>query len=126
MSTLLCCIAAIGLHVASHHSKPGFNNFNPGIYVETTDGYTAGTYDNSESHQSYYAGRTFEAQVLPHASVAVTVGAITGYRAAPVLPLVVPTLRIPLADKVSTRFAFIPRVEKKGAAAVHLMLEYRV
>ena len=126
MSALLCCIASIGMHFASVHSKSGLNNFNPGVYVETTDGYTAGTYYNSESRQSYYLGRTLEAPLLYGTSGAVTLGAITGYRGYRVLPLAVPSLKIPLTEGFGTRFAFIPRVEKKGAAALHLMLEFKV
>ena len=49
----------IGLHVVSLHSSPGLNNTNPGVYVKTQAGYTAGTYFNSERRQSFYLGRTF-------------------------------------------------------------------
>jgi hypothetical protein len=124
MSTLLCCIAAVGLHLASHHSLPGYNNSNPGVYVKTTEGYTAGTYYNSERRQTFYLGRTFEAQLVPWLSAGVTVGAITGYRPSPVLPMAIPSVRVPLAGDVSARVAYVPPIEKKGVSTVHFALEF--
>jgi len=130
MSALLCCVATIGLHLASVHSntnpKHPPNNVNPGVYVETTEGWTAGTYRNSQYRQSFYAGRTLDLDLAPVITASLTLGAITGYRQSPVLPLAVPSLRLRLSDDVATRVAYVPRVEKKGAAAVHLMVEFKL
>jgi len=128
--TLLLCPKAkadtrIGVHIASYHDpKMGYNNVNPGLYIYK-DGWTAGTYYNSERRQSFYGGYTFEGELIGPVSWGLTVGLITGYSRAKVLPMVVPTLSIP--DRIlggTVRVAFIPPVSK-GAAAIHLSHEWR-
>jgi hypothetical protein len=102
----------------------GYNNSNPGAYVKTTKGYTAGTYYNSERRQTFYLGRTFETQLVPWLSAGVTVGAITGYRPHPLLPMAIPSVRVPLPGAVSARVAYVPPIEKKGVSTVHFALEF--
>lgn len=126
MSTLLCCVAAVGLHLASYHSNPGFNNFNPGVYVVTKDGWTVGTYRNSEYRQSFYGGLTVQGELASRTWVSLTVGGITGYKAENLLPLAVPSLKYMMTEQIGARVAFVPRHEKGGTATTHLMLEYRV
>src|SRR5438045_253932 len=63
-----CIVAAppaeavtVGLHLASVHlPKRDFNNTNPGLYVRTDGGWTAGAYRNSLNRTSAYAGYTME------------------------------------------------------------------
>ena len=52
----------IGMHIASVHSVGGMNNHNPGIYIRTESGFSAGTYRNSYRRDTYYAGWTWESE----------------------------------------------------------------
>lgn len=115
----------IGMHIASWHSEPGFNNVNPGLYYRTDAGWTAGAYCNSESRSgrfpdaprckvSAYAGRSFE--VGPFT---LTAGVITGY-AMGTVPMVLPSLK--LGDHL--RIGFVPKIDPKtGSHVVHAMWE---
>lgn len=66
----------IGLHMGTMHSEPGLNSTNPGLYVKTEAGWTAGGYFNSFRRPSLYVGKTFETE---NKTWALTVGAVTGY-----------------------------------------------
>jgi hypothetical protein len=112
----------VGAHIASWHSEPGYNNTNLGAYLRTADGWTVGTYFNSQRKQSAYAGRTFSTQLADQVEASVTVGAITGYKLAPVLPLLVPSLRI--GGDVGLRLAYLPPIEKQGTHVAHVSVEW--
>lgn len=114
----------LGLHLASVHSTPGWCDFNPGLYLRTDAGLTLGAYRNSECRASVYAGWTWEARRGRWAA-AVTAGAVTGYTSRPVLPLLVPSLAVDVADKTALRLTYIPKTEKAGAHALHLSVERR-
>lgn len=105
----------VGLHLFSWHSAPDFNDLNPGVYLKTPTGYTAGTYFNSERKQSFYAGRTFNV----YEPLDVTVGGITGYSRGPLLPMVVPSMSVPVGDATSLRVIYLPKLEPKGAHVLH-------
>lgn len=119
--------STIGLHIGSRHSAPGFNDRNPGLYARWADaqgdGFAAGTYLNSERAQSLWAGYAWNwhMQALP-ISAGLTVGAVSGYRAAKLLPLALPSAALHLG-KTAARLTYVPRVEKRGAAALHFSLE---
>lgn len=77
----------IGAHLVSAHSSPGLNNTNPGLYVRTESGFTAGAYENSISRTrlsgnngsrrtSTYAGWSWETDSR---NWAITLGGVTGY-----------------------------------------------
>jgi hypothetical protein len=116
----------IGLHLASWHSKPGYNNVNPGAYWRGDSGLTVGAYCNSESRSALfpgarrcelarYVGYSFEA-----GPVTLTAGVIDGYQRGAV-PMVLPSVK--LGDTL--RLAFIPRIDpKRGAHVLHLMAEF--
>lgn len=127
----------LGLHIGSRHSVAGFNNSNPGLYGRWADahenGWAAGTYFNSERAQSVWGGYSWSSPKLAlgsvglrafGASAGLTLGGVTGYRAAKLLPLVVPSAALHLGD-AAARLTYVPKVEKRGAAALHLSLEYR-
>lgn len=112
-----------GLHLVSHHTEPGYNNRNTGIYWRHPQGWTAGAYCNSESQSprfpqasrcqlSGYAGRLFDAQLIGPLRAGVIVGAITGYSRATVLPAAIATaslgpLRLWAAPRVSSSAGFV-------------------
>lgn len=112
-------IEAYGLHIGSHHAPArDFNNWNPGAYVRWTNGATVGAYYNSERRMSAYAGYTHQ-----WGAFAVTLGAITGYERRAVLPLLVPSVRLGSVGPASFRLAVMPKIEKRGATVLHLMME---
>lgn len=113
-------IVAVGLHLGSIHSTNTFNDINPGIYVKNQKGLTAGTYYNSERKQSFYGGWTWS----PHKNIDVTFGAITGYKAAKVQPLVLPTVHFEVMRDVRMRVGYVPKIHSDGAHAIHFMVEH--
>jgi hypothetical protein len=133
MADCLTTIAAIGLHVASWHADPGYNNFNPGGYIrsscEVIGGQPqAGAFYNSEESLSVYAGIEFEYDRDAVATPFILVGAVTGYEAYPVVPLVNAGVRFgPFSDDVPVAFAlgFTPAFGDYGSNLVHLALEWR-
>lgn len=115
---------SVGVHIGSVHDKQGFNNINPGVYVNH-NGWTAGTYYNSERKQSYYAGYTAQGELVHNLSWGLTVGAITGYSAGKVIPLVVPSVAYNndlLGGR--TRLSLAVATNKNGANALHLSHEW--
>lgn len=106
-------ITAVGLHLATWHTEPGLNDANPGIYLRDASGWTAGAYYNSQRRTSVYFGKTWQAGPW-----ALTAGGVTGYRAAPVLPLLIPSAKLgPL------RLALIPPIKRRAAGGIHLSIE---
>ena len=73
---MICASLILGLHLASYHTTQYDyqNNSNPGIYAEC-DGWAAGTYRNTFSKTSVYAGYSFR-----EGPFALTVGAVSGYK----------------------------------------------
>lgn len=110
-----------GLHIASAHSKPGFQDRNPGAYVRFSSGLTLGGYRNSDSGQSLYATWLFASDKHPFA---LSAGVVLGYRRGVVLG-VVPSMRVDLSERTAARVSFVPKFEKNGAAALHIALEVR-
>jgi hypothetical protein len=116
----------IGLHIGSWHDARGFNDSNPGLYYQAESGLTLGVLRNSEARNSAYAGYTAQWPVGGRqADVSVTAGVIAGYRVG-TMPMVIPSVGLALTDTVKARVALIPKVHKRGANAVHLMLEKRL
>ena len=115
-------LALIGLHLGTVHvpSTPPCD-VNLGLYVQTTEGVTLGAYRNSECLRSVYAGVTFETD---DGRFALTLGGATGYRTAPVVPLVVPSVRLPITDSVAARASLLLN-PMGGASGVHLSIEHR-
>jgi hypothetical protein len=116
--------AVIGLHLATLHSSRGWCDANPGLYARWSGGFTAGAYRNSECHPSAYAGWAWQT----HGSVraGVMVGAVAGYKAHPIMPLLLPSVAIDLTPSIAARLTYIPKVEKRGAHALHFSLEFPV
>lgn len=117
-----CNAQTIGLHTISAHQHGGFSNVDPGIYVRS-EGWTGGIYRNSYRKISTYAGYTWETEGT--ISFAVTVGAVTGYPAAPIMPLLVPSMAVHFGGD-AVRLGFVPRppTGAGSSAALHLMVEH--
>lgn len=123
-------VHTMGVHVGSQHfPASSWNNVNPGIYFRGTinnagwasGDYVVGSYYNSERKGSAYVGYVYP--VSDHFDM--VVGAITGYKAAPVLPMVVPSVHFLLVSDVELRIHYLPKIDKGGAHVVHLSLERR-
>jgi hypothetical protein len=108
----------IGLHLATAHEKPNFNNENPGIYYRNSSGLTLGSYFNSERNQSNYAGYTVHGS-----NFGVSFVVLSGYKVG-LLLVPIPSVRFEVARDVSVRFTglYSPHV----GAAVHLSVEFAV
>lgn len=116
----------IGVHLASAHSRPGFEGFNPGLYVVAPAGAAAGVYRNSYGRASAWAGWLFEAPLgdTPLAA-GLVVGVVTGYPAAAVLPLAAPSLAWRAGERCTLRLTALPKPPRHGsAAALHLSVEH--
>lgn len=100
---------------ASHHlgDKTGLRENNVGLGVKAPNGALAGVYRNSHDKTSVYAGREFAtpaARLGPlELQGALTVGAVTGYEAAPVLPFAMPGV-LATAGGVQAALGFHPSV----------------
>lgn len=100
-------IIAMALHVATLHSEPGYENFNPGVSAQLDCNIAAGIYRNSEGRPSVFGGYVFEKQ-YDRVTPFLLVGAVTGYEDWPVAPLVSPGVAVRVTDSVSVRFSYIP------------------
>lgn len=120
--------ATLGLHTVTWHEQhqandAPYNGINPGAYALLDNGATLGAYRNSIRRTSVYAGYTLQ---TPARHFALTVGAITGYDAAPVMPLLVASARIPLGERAALRLFAVPRPTPKGSAAVSAAIEWEL
>lgn len=111
----------VGLHlVTAHHGNHALKTETPGVYVRHASGATGGVFRNSYDRWSVYAGWSWQ---TPGQAFAITAGAVTGYPAARVMPLLVPSARIPIAG-MALRIAYIPKPMKGGTASgIHLSVE---
>lgn len=113
----------LGIHTFSYHSEKGYNNTNPGVYLEH-NGYTIGTYYNSERHQTYYVGYTYGGTLYRGLEYGLSVGVASGYERAKLVPLVVPSVAYRFDSGFGVRLSGIPPVG--GIPGVlHLSLEQR-
>lgn len=125
-------IAAAGLHLASWHADPGFNDFNPGGFVradcEILYGQPqAGVFYNSEERPSAYGGLVFELDRDAPATVFALIGGATGYDF-PLVPLVNAGVRLgPFDDDLPLALVigYTPAIEGKSSHLVHFALEWR-
>lgn len=111
----------IGAHLVTAHDKPGLCNVNPGAYYRADSGLTVGAYHNSDCRMSAYGGWTW--QTTGATRFALTAGLVTGYKAHPVMPLLVPSVARDVGGGWAVRLTAIPRIEKRGANAIHFSLE---
>lgn len=130
MTGILCCVAAVGLHLGSQHfaplpNQPEFNNRNPGLYVLFDNRVAVGTFYNSLRRQSAYVGYNVPLATYEPIKFDILVGGITGYPLAKVAPLLLPSARFALTHNVRLRVGFLPRTKVTGAYVVHFMAEYR-
>lgn len=116
----------LGAHLASAHARGGYEAATLGLYARAPDGLTLGLLRNSEARASLYVAHTWQ---CPDRRWALTAGLITGYQASSVSPLLVPSLRLPLAHDPehgpALRLALIPKPRHQGgSSALHIAIEW--
>ncbi len=105
------------MHGASYHSRPGYNNHNPGFGLITAEGWAAGVYLNSYRRPSAYVGRIVETTVGP-ARVGVMGALATGYTVPAFGAL---SLAVPI-DGCTVRLLVAPKVGRNGSTTAHIMV----
>lgn len=128
-------IQAIGLHTLTWHDRAApagarYEGVTPGVYLRLGDqhgGPTVGVLRNSHARLSLYAGWSWSSDDRQPLSVAFTAAGITGYDAAPVVPLFAPSLQWRLTEQAAVRLAAVPRWHpKQGASMVSLAMEWHL
>jgi hypothetical protein len=115
-----------GLHLATHHFGGNLKSETPGAYLRHSSGATGGCYGNSYDRLSCYAGWSWQ---TPGRMFAITAGAVTGYPARSVMPMLVPSVRLPLpqTERAAVRLAYLPKPMKHGTApGLHLGIEFEL
>jgi hypothetical protein len=117
------CAQTMGLHLVTAHfgslPKQRLHSKTFGVYLRTDAGLTLGAYSNSIGSPSAYAAWTWE---TADRRFAVTAGAVTGYAAAPVMPLLVGSARVPITREAALRIALLPK-PPRGTGGLHLAIE---
>ncbi len=128
----------VTLHTVTRHSKPTFNDANPGVGLRwldarQLDGVVVGFYRNSECRarmtpnackSSAYAAYMWQWELAGGLKAGVAVGGVTGYIAAAVLPLVTPSLAYAVGKGVDLRVTWAPKFQQQGAHAWHFTVEH--
>jgi hypothetical protein len=115
----------VGAHLATAHfgGRQDLNDANPGVYIQARTGPLAnasvGIYRNSERHTSVYAAYTW---ATADRMWAISAGGVTGYSTGRVVPLLVPSVRIP-AGPVAVRLSYLAKAVKHGASGIHISME---
>lgn len=117
-------IIAAGLHLASWHADPGFNNVNPGAYVRTECNVVVGAFYNSEERTSVYAGYVLSTDIGP-VQPTLLLGGATGYDFAPISPLISPGVGVNVAEGVMLRVAYLPKFADNMTHTLHAAVEFR-
>lgn len=129
MDLLSCCVA-IGMHIASAHidtypNAPEMQNANPGLYVEFKNHVVLGVYRNSLGKDSAYVAYNLEFQRLGRVTPSLVLGGVTGYPAGRIIPMLLPSLRVPVATNTYVRLSYVPKLPATMAHVLHLSLEHR-
>ena len=132
MKKLLCILAllllapfgvragTIGAHVGSLHVPlRHFESFNPGVYYRWANGVQVGVLRNSERRLSTYGAWTWQ-----RGRFSLSMGAITGYRRAKVLPLVAPGWAVVDRPDFKARIILLPQAGRDASTALHLVVEF--
>lgn len=115
---------AMGLHLYSVHSHPGFEDVTPGAYYRWANGIQVGALRNSYRKASVYGGYLLSFDDAKRFGL--FVGAISGYKEAKgkdVVPLVAPQVGLELSPGVWARLAWFINPGANEAQAFHFSLE---
>ena len=100
-----CDKPVTGWHVNTYHNdrSVGYREDNIGIYFRCENGFTAGSYKNSDWKHSDYVGYTQSVGVID-----ITVGLVSGYKIEPT-PVVIPSVKIGVL-----RVAYLPQAPNRS------------
>lgn len=105
---------SLQLHAGSYHAEPGYNNDTPGIGalcpVNGDWSLAAGTYFNSMSKQSVYAGFLWQPVRLGPVKAGLYGGLATGY-IYDVVPFAAFALSVPIGKSFEVHLAMVPKVK---------------
>jgi len=107
-----------------HQNSDGLRNETPGFYAVLENGVSFGALYNSHARLSVWAGYSIETNTLTISKIPVSagliVGGITGYKAAPVLPLLLPSIKI-----WNIRASYIMKTKENQGSAIHFSYEFK-
>lgn len=124
--------STVGLHLASIHSDPGFNNVNPGGYLifgdskDPVSGFTMGSYRNSYKLQSSYIGYSKSFPFSDRTQLSLQAGFVSGYKQVSGLqwsPMIAPSAIIEVGSGVSFRVFYLPKSNPKTSHVLSFALE---
>lgn len=111
----------IGLHLGSYHPEHPtggrYNDANVGAFYRADAGWQVGVYHNSVHRPTVYAGWTWSVPVGP-VSAGLMAGVATGYRVAPVVPFIAPSVEL-----AGWRLTLVP-ASSINDAVFHLSYEW--
>jgi hypothetical protein len=126
LAQLVSPLVALGLHVASLHSEPGFEGNNPGVFVRWANGTTVGALRNSYGNTSFYGGWLWTDKVFGR--YALFLGAASGYgnteERRSLVPILGPSARFEISESIALRLTYFPEPRQGGAQVLHLNLEF--
>lgn len=107
-----------GLHMNTYHfdRNANYKEDNLGQYFRCENGFTAGSYKNSDWKHSDYVGYSFGWK-----NFEVMLGAVAGYKIEP-MPVIIPSVKLPY---LPLRVAYLPQApnNKNNTQGLHVMLE---
>lgn len=117
-SAFTCENPIVGLHTNTYHMDrtAEYRENNMGVFFQCKNGFTAGSYENSDWKHSDYIGYTKEVGYF-----AVSFILISGYQVEP-MPAIIPSLKIP---GTPLRVAYLPQAPNKSnnTQGLHLTIE---
>jgi opacity protein-like surface antigen len=127
-SALSLCAAAhadavIGVNLVSAHSKPGYQNVNPGLYFRLDNGLAGGAFRNSENRPVGWLGYSKDWAITEHFGVGGVVGVAHGYSRRPLGPAALPSAWLDVGP-ARARLTFLPALAGNKVAALHLSVEF--
>ena len=121
----------VGVHIASKHSAPGFNNENKGVFLRWADdagaGFGGGVLQNSHEMTSAWSGYTFTSTGVTNlqARLELTAGVITNYPLCKICPLLQVGASAGFFKNNRVHFGWSPKVQRDGASVTHLFISHQ-
>lgn len=102
------------MHLGTIHVNPDIplNGVNPGIYVQSVDGITIGTYFNSINRQTAYVGYNIQ-----YGKFGFLTGVATGYNSSGI-PFIFPSYRL-----AQFRIVYLPKTIDTASHVIHFSIE---
>ena len=115
----------IVIHLGSYHSKPGFNNTNPGLGYRTEDGWGAGLYQNSYNKSTAYISK----ELMYNKNLGLVLGLGTGYKIQfghSISPIGGVMFKRELTSTSKLNILALPPIGRGTAAFVHAAISVKI